>query len=143
MPSAVQDCVFCKIVAGDIPCAKVYENGSVLAFLDIAPAAQGHMLVVPKKHYATLLDLPPDEAEALMEGLRKSGGALRAVCKAEGFNCLQNNFPAAGQVVPHLHWHVIPRFQGDGLLKPWTPVSYADTGVMRNLAEKLTRYMQA
>ena len=133
----MENCIFCKIVKGDIPCAKVYEDDTVLAFLDLNPAGPGHALVVPKKHAATLLELEPGTGDALLQAMRKVGAALRKALAAEGFNCVQNNFSAAGQEVMHLHWHVIPRQAGDGVFKPWSPGAYANMGQMAELAEKL------
>ena len=133
----MDDCIFCRIVKGEIPCSKVYEDEHVLAFLDLNPAAHGHALVVPKKHAATLADLEPGTGDALLQAMRKIGGAQRQAAGAEGFNCLQNNFPAAGQEVMHLHWHVIPRRSGDRLIEPWKPNKYADMEQMNGMAEKL------
>ena len=101
-------CVFCKIVSGDIPCSKVYEDDSVLCFLDINPVEKGHTLVVPKRHSATLMDAPPDDLPKVILAVQKIANALMA-CGADGVNVCQNNNTAAGQLVPHLHFHVIPR----------------------------------
>jgi histidine triad (HIT) family protein len=132
-----EECLFCRIVAGAIPCARVYENDHVLAFLDINPVTPGHTLVVLKGHYPTLLDVPPREAGNLFPALQIVAAALRTELRAEGFHCLQNNFSAAGQTVFHAHWHLIPRAAHDGL-ELWTGKPYADGEQMRRLAETLS-----
>lgn len=127
------DCLFCKIIAGQIPSARVYEDDAVVAFLDINPIAKGHTLVVPKGHYPTLLDLPASEGEALLRALRLVAAAVFKQTAAGGFNIIQNNFGPAGQVVFHSHWHVIPRFTDDGLAD-WPGGAYKDTVEMQELA---------
>lgn len=111
--------IFSKLIRGEIPCHRVYENDHVLAFLDVNPISPGHTLVIPKEHAVTLADLSPDSAAAL-------GRALPALCRAvqqatgcPGYNLLQNNGPVAGQVVMHAHIHIIPRTEGDHLDMPW------------------------
>jgi histidine triad (HIT) family protein len=112
-------CVFCKIVAGNIPCYKLYEDARVLAFLDVGPLSRGHCLIIPKAHYLTL-DLVPDElAGACMHLAPRLGRAVLAATGAAAWNLLQNNGQVAGQVVPHVHFHVIPRAAGDGLGYRW------------------------
>jgi histidine triad (HIT) family protein len=130
-------CLFCKIIAGDIPCAKVYEDDDILAFLDINPTAKGHTLVVPKGHYPTLLDLPPTEGPALLRAMALVGKALMTQCGAGGFNCFQNNFGPAGQMVFHSHWHIIPRFDNDGL-PDWGGKPYDSNDEMLELARALS-----
>jgi histidine triad (HIT) family protein len=133
----VDNCIFCKIIKGEIPCSKVYEDKDVLAFLDLNPAAQGHTLVLPKQHMATLLELNPGTGDALLQAMRKIGRALKNVTAADGFNCIQNNFAAAGQEVLHLHWHVIPRREADKIITAWKPTSYPDVARMGQLAGQL------
>ena len=110
-----ESCIFCRIVKGDIPGTRVYEDDAVFAFLDINPVSKGHLLVIPKGHYETLLDVPESVGAKMLPVLAKLGKAVMAATGAQGFNCLQNNFAASGQIVFHSHWHVIPRFEGDGL----------------------------
>ncbi|MDL2313753.1 HIT family protein [Desulfovibrio sp. OttesenSCG-928-C14] len=138
----MDNCIFCKIIKGEIPCSKVYEDDKVLAFLDLNPASPGHTLLVPKAHAATLLDLGEGFAEAVLAAQKKIGNALMQAAGAEGFNCLQNNFAAAGQEVFHLHWHIIPRTTGDGAIQPWKPGKYEDMGRMSEMAERLNRQIQ-
>lgn len=121
------DCIFCKLVKGEIPCAKVYEDENCIAFLDIGPATPkgGHTLVVPKKHCETLKDVSEDELNAVMKVVKKLSVALMK--DAEGVNVIQNNGQAAGQVVPHLHFHLMPRYENDGVkIAEWSQHSYAE-----------------
>lgn len=101
-------CVFCRIVAGEIPASRILETEDILAFLDIQPIEKGHTLVIPKHHYATLLDVPDEVLARVTSGVRRVAAALLRT-GAEGINVLQSNHACAGQVVPHLHFHVIPR----------------------------------
>lgn len=130
------DCIFCKIVAGEIPCAKVFESESCLAFLDIAPVNAGHALVLPKGHYPTLLDLPAELGSDLMQTLSKVGKAVMEATGADGLNLMQNNFEAAGQLVHHAHFHLVPRFEDDGL-RLWPQTGYDDPEEMTGLAKKI------
>jgi len=116
----MSDCIFCKIASEEIPSTKLYEDGSVLAFLDIKPAAKGHALVIPKKHYHTLLDISHEELRELMAVVQKVAAAVvSTVPGVQGFNVIQSNNEAAGQVIPHLHFHIIPRSKGDKLDFAW------------------------
>jgi histidine triad (HIT) family protein len=108
------DCLFCKIVAGEIPCHKIYEDNSVLAFLDIKPLNPGHTLLVPKEHAENLLDSSTDTATALISTAKKITSAILQSVGASACNITFNNGAAAGQVVLHTHLHIIPRFKGDG-----------------------------
>jgi len=128
-----QDCIFCKIVRGEIPCAKVLETDSVLAFLDIAPINKGHTLVIPKTHLENIWELPAGIAVELHEAIRKVGRALMDGLGAQGMNLGMNNGSAAGQLVFHAHWHLIPRFAGDGLTL-WPQKSYASSEEMNQTA---------
>lgn len=129
-------CLFCKIIAGEIPCARVYEDEHILAFLDISPVAPGHTLVVPKGHYPTLLDFPASEGQALVAAMRRVARAVQSVRGAGGFNCIQNNFGPAGQMVFHTHWHIIPRFENDGL-NDWPGGKYNTIEEMQQLAASI------
>lgn len=135
------DCIFCKIAASEIPSAKIYEDDKVFAFLDLAPAAKGHTLIVPKAHAETILDLPAGFGESVLVAMAKIGRAQMKALGAAGFNCLQNNFSAAGQEVMHLHWHVIPRFEGDGLGLKWAQGKYGSQDEMKLLAGKINSLM--
>lgn len=118
-------CIFCKIVSGDIPAYKVYEDDFVLAFLDVAPVNYGHVLVVPKKHYANMEEVTEDDLCRVMKVVKKVGRSLKENFGAAGYNIQENNDPIAGQVVPHIHFHLIPRLENDGLLL-WAGGRYGD-----------------
>ncbi len=109
------DCIFCKIVNGEIPSYKVYEDDYSFAFLDIHPVHPGHTLVIPKKHYEDFLEADADTLATLSEITQKIAKAVTGGVGADGCNVTTNNGRAAGQVIFHLHWHIIPRFEGDGL----------------------------
>ena len=109
------DCVFCAIAAGEIPCFKVFEDDFALAYLDINPFSEGHTLVVPKAHSAGLLDTDDATLAAVVARVRKVAAHLKDVLGCDGFNIMQNNGEAAGQTVRHVHFHIIPRRNGDAL----------------------------
>lgn len=117
-------CVFCRIVEGSIPAARVLETDAALAFLDIGPLNLGHTLLIPKAHYPTLLELPDDLAAAAAALLPKLCRAVRSATRAEGLNILVNTGPIAGQSVDHVHWHIIPRHRKDRIAWPWQPMTY-------------------
>ena len=104
--------VFCKIVNGDIPCYKVYEDDDVLAFLDISQVTKGHTLVIPKKHYDNFLAVPKETMHKVMDVAQRIGQVAIKFLNAKGVNVLTNCYPAAGQTVNHFHVHVIPRYEG-------------------------------
>lgn len=116
--------IFAKILRGEIPAAKVFETDRALAFLDIGPVNKGHLLVVPKAPAATLSDLPEDVAAHVGSLLPRLCRAVMAATGAEGLNVIVNHGEAAGQTVPHVHWHLIPRFKGDAVHWPWPHQSY-------------------
>lgn len=117
------DCVFCKIVNGDIPSFKVYEDDNVLAFLDHTPVNSGHTIVIPKSHHKTFLDVPDELLDKIMIVIKKIAPAIVVGSGAEAFNLNLNNGQVAGQVVFHAHWHIIPRLSEDNL-KNWTSRNY-------------------
>jgi len=117
-------CVFCKMVAGEIATAKVYEDEAVLAFLDIGPISDGHTLVIPKQHCRRMHGCDPQVLSAVAARLGKIAGAVIAAMGADSYNVLVNNGPAAGQVVEHLHFHIIPRKVGDKVLAGWPSYKY-------------------
>ena len=118
------NCIFCKIAAKQIPALIVHENEAVVAFLDVSPLAHGHLLVIPREHYERIVDMPDEILGQLASSLPRLGRALLEVSGAEGFNVLQNNGGVAGQVVPHVHFHLIPRRGDDGLGYRWNAGSY-------------------
>jgi histidine triad (HIT) family protein len=113
-PDVTDDCIFCKIVAGEIPGRTVHETETTLAFLDANPLAPGHTLVVPKDHYETIGDMPEDVARDVFASLRELVPRIESAVDADASTVGFNNGEAAGQEVPHVHGHVIPRFEGDG-----------------------------
>jgi histidine triad (HIT) family protein len=107
------DCIFCKIVAGEVPCHKIYEDDRVIAFLDIMPVSQGHLLIIPKEHHQTLATVPDGCLSTVLDLAKRLWGAVEQAFQPQGFNILQNNGSQAGQVIPHVHFHLIPRYNGD------------------------------
>lgn len=107
-------CIFCRIVDGDAPSRTVFEDGSTVAFLDVNPLTRGHTLVIPKRHYPRLTDLPSDLAPELYDTLHRLVPAVESAVSADGTTVAFNNGSAAGQEVQHVHGHVVPRFHDDG-----------------------------
>lgn len=135
------DCIFCRIVRGQIPSQKLFEDDRVLAIVDINPVAPGHALVLPKDHHPAFTDLP---ADLLGELAQRTQAVARAVMKAmgaPGFNLLMNNHRCSGQAIPHAHWHVIPRREGDGVSFHWAPGSYGE-GEMAKAASAIRNAMR-
>jgi histidine triad (HIT) family protein len=129
------DCVFCKIVRGELPSYKVYEDEKTLAFLDIHPVSPGHVLVIPKVHAANLFEISAEDWASVQETVRKIAAVLEKATGADGVNLMMNNRKHAGQVVDHAHVHLIPRFKGDGL-KLWPHKEYKE-GEAVSVAEKI------
>jgi len=116
-----EDCVFCKIVNGEIPSAKVYEDEDVYAFLDLSQVTKGHTLVIPKTHVKNIYETPADVAGKLFTRVPAIANAIKAAFKPIGMNLLNNNEAPADQSVFHLHVHLIPRYgKGDGYASNWT-----------------------
>ena len=134
------DCIFCKIAAGDIPAIKVREDDASLAFMDIGPLAEGHVLLIPKAHAETLDDLSADQAAALGRHLPALVGAVKSATGCEGVNVLQNNGRVAHQVVPHVHFHIIPRNSGDEFSFNW-PAGKYPPGRGEQLAEAIAAHL--
>jgi histidine triad (HIT) family protein len=130
------DCIFCKIVAGDIPVSKVLEDDAAIGFMDIGPVAEGHALLIPKEHYETIGDVPKDVAAAVLGRLPQLVAAVEAVTGCQGVNILQNNGAIAGQLVPHVHFHVIPRNPTGEFHFNW-PASKYPEGRMEELGSKI------
>ena len=130
-------CIFCRIVRGELPANKVYEDDEVLAFMDIGPIVKGHVLVIPKAHYDPLTALPPDLLGRIMAVVQRVAAAQQAGLQADGLNLHQSNGACAGQVVPHVHFHLIPRFREDGHQWNWKAGSYSSPEDMNRRAEAI------
>ena len=133
----MNDCIFCRIVRGELPCTKLYEDADVLSFLDIGPLVKGHALVIPKAHFDPLTAVPPDLLGTLIVVAQKIAAAQLAGLHADGVNLHQANGSCAGQVVPHVHFHVIPRFADDGHRWNWAAVKYENPAEMAALGQRV------
>ncbi|MDR0454131.1 MAG: HIT family protein [Deferribacteraceae bacterium] len=131
------ECIFCKIITGEMPSAKIYEDENQIAFLDIFPASVGHTLLVPKQHHINLFDAPKGCAEKVYPALSLIANALRAATGCAGLNIVQNNEEAAGQAVFHSHIHLIPRYKNDGIKVTAAGKDRADIAAITVLAEKI------
>jgi histidine triad (HIT) family protein len=133
----MENCIFCKIVKGEIPCEKIYEDSNVLAFLDIEPINIGHSLVIPKEHFKDIHETPESLVAHMMQAVKKISTALRTSLPCDGVNVTMNNEGAAGQVIFHAHIHVIPRFENDGF-ESWQGKRKYREGEMQKTVEKIT-----
>ncbi len=137
MPTPMDsNCIFCKIVAGQIPCHRIYEDEQVLAFLDIGPLSRGHTLIIPKGHWVTVDAVPEDAASAIGRVLPRLSRAVASATGATAWNILQNNGPAAHQVVEHVHFHIIPKFSDAGLGITW-PAGELDNNEAGSLKQRI------
>ena len=136
---AMQDCVFCKIINGELPAVKIFEDNDSIAFMDIGPIVKGHLLVIPKEHYANLADTPAEILVKLIAVVKKIAAAQKKALQADGVNIMQSNGRAAGQLVDHIHFHVIPRFISDGHHWNWHPQKYADSTEMQVFGDKIKK----
>ncbi|GAB2464472.1 HIT family protein [Comamonas humi] len=130
------ECIFCKLVQGQIPSAKIHEDELTIAFMDIGQVNPGHVLVATKRHAATLFDITPEEASAVMQTARRVALAAQAAFEPEGLNLVQFNGAVAGQTVAHFHLHVLPRHAGDGVGFSW-PRKEPGAAVLQDYAERL------
>ena len=117
------DCIFCKIAAGEIPSKTIYEDEKYRVILDLGPATRGHALILPKNHYANLFELPEEDAKEVICLAKKMATIMKDKLGCDGFNLVQNNGEAAGQTVFHFHMHLIPRYENDGQEIGWKPGS--------------------
>ncbi len=131
-----KDCLFCKIINGEITAERVFENEDFIAIIDIRPVNLGHVLLIPKKHYRNLLDLPEDILSKLGTHLQKLAIAVKEATGADGINIGLNNERAAGQLIFHQHSHIMPRFENDGL-RHWPGKENYTPEDFKNIAEKI------
>lgn len=138
----MSQCVFCKIIAGDIPSVKIYEDELVYAFLDISPINLGHTLVIPKEHHQSASTIPEEVAGRMFHIGSRIGIAMKRELDIDGYNLHLADGTAAGQVVMHAHLHVIPRGVEDGFRWNWRQLQYAE-GEMAEYAQKITKRLNA
>ncbi len=136
----MEDCIFCKIIAGKIPAAKIYEDKNILSFLDIMPANKGHCLVIPRKHSPTLIEMSDDDLSSLMKVAKKVARALSLSFGNGSYNIVMSNGKEAGQIVNHAHIHIIPRFQKDRLRLKWSHLKYEGDEI-NEYAEKIKKFI--
>lgn len=144
MPSQKEknDCIFCKIAKKEIPSEIIYEDKDSFAFLDIHPANEkgGHTLVIPKKHYEMITDIPNNELAVLIAAVKKVSEALMKF--AQGLNILQNNKKVAGQFINHAHFHIIPRYEGDGIIVEKFKTYEYKNNQIKTTAEKIRNLLK-
>jgi histidine triad (HIT) family protein len=133
---SVNGCVFCKMVAGQIPVTKIYEDDVVFSFLDIGPISDGHTLVIPKQHFEKLHQCPAELLGKVCSQLGRIAKAVAGAMNADGYNVLCNNGRAAGQIIEHLHFHIIPRNTGDGVFDRWPAYRY-EKGKIEQIVVKI------
>jgi histidine triad (HIT) family protein len=141
----IQDpsCIFCQIVAGTSQCTLFAQDEVALAFMDIHPANEGHCLVIPKAHYATVFDTPPDVFAAVGRMVVRISIAVRDALQPPGLSLIQANGVAANQTVPHLHVHVLPRRYGDRLPLNWSRTRKSNASTIAEIAERIRQRLPA
>jgi len=135
------DCIFCKIVAGEIPAVKVLDEEMVVAFMDINPSSKGHMLVAPKRHAENIFEISEGDLAAVIKGVKRCATAVKEALKAEGVTVLQLNGKASDQIVPHLHIHIIPRWENDGLSISSWEMKPGDMEEIKGIARKVKEHI--
>ncbi len=134
----MNECLFCKIIRGEIPSIKVYENHNSIAFMDIRPVNTGHILIVSKKHFEDMLAADDETIKDVAVAAKKVALAVKKALNPDGINLAANNGAAAGQVIFHLHWHIIPRLEGDGL-RLWPGRQDVTQEELKEAAEKIKK----
>ncbi|MHA1283737.1 MAG: HIT family protein [Promethearchaeota archaeon] len=132
-----KNCIFCKIIDKEIPAKIVFENDKIVAFLDIFPISKGHTIVVPKKHFQNLEEIPENDLCELIKIVKRLAIEIRRKLNIEGYNLLQNNFEAAGQVINHIHFHIIPRNKNDEKFKLKIPRNQATEEELNSIMQQL------
>ena len=135
------ECIFCKIINGEIPAVKVLDEELVVAFMDINPSSKGHMLVVPKNHAENIFEIPEIDLVALIKAVKRCAKAVKEALHAEGITILQLNGKASDQIVPHLHIHIIPRWRNDGLPISTWEMKPGDMEQIQDTAKKIREYI--
>lgn len=136
----MESCIFCKIIAGEIPSSTLYEDEDFKVILDISPAAKGHAILLPKKHFANLYEMDEETAEKALKIAGKVAKAMKEELLFDGLNVLQNNGEAAGQTVFHYHIHLIPRFHDDRVKMTWAEGKYEEgeaVKLAKSIAERI------
>jgi len=131
------DCIFCKIINGEIPAVKVLDEELVVAFMDINPSSKGHMLVVPKNHAENIFEISESDLATLIKAVKRCAKAVKEALNAEGITILQLNGKASDQIVPHLHIHIIPRWKNDGLSISNWEMKKGDMEEIKNIAQNI------
>ena len=135
------DCIFCKIIAGEIPAIKVLDEDLVLAFMDINPSSRGHLLVVPKQHAENIFEISEGDLAAVTSAVRRCAKAAKEALKAEGVTILQLNGRASDQIVPHLHVHIMPRWENDGLSVSQWEMKPGNMEEIKDIARKVQEHL--
>ncbi|MEA5083986.1 MAG: HIT family protein [Lachnospiraceae bacterium] len=136
----MDNCIFCKIIKGDIPSATIFENEEFKVILDRFPSNQGHVLIMPKQHCANIFEIDPDKAGRLFSLAVKIAGVMKKSLGFTDMNVLQNNGEIAGQTVHHFHMHLIPRYENDGVQVKWSQLDLTDEqieSVRKKIADNL------
>ena len=131
------ECLFCKIAKHEIQSYVVYEDNDIIAFLDIKPVSKGHTVIIPKEHFTNISDASDEILKKIIVVVKKLSNALMKITHAKGFNVCVNNFKAAGQLVDHLHFHIIPRYENDGLTLDKQPQGELDKDEAEEIVDKI------
>jgi histidine triad (HIT) family protein len=124
--NALGECIFCKIIRREIPAQRIFESDSVLAILDAFPVVEGHVLVMPRRHLVSIIEAADEDLAEVMRVVKIVAPAVMKFARADGLNVVSNNGRCAGQVVPHVHFHIVPRREGDGLHGAWKQRKYEE-----------------
>ena len=130
-------CLFCQIISEKIQSKRIYEDDICIGILDIFPVSRGHSLIMPRMHYNTIEDIPENVLKHLIIVVKELGGKIHKKLNVDGYNILQNNFPAAGQVINHFHIHIIPRLKNDSKFKLKIPKIQVDDNQLENIRSKI------
>lgn len=133
----MSNCIFCKIISGDIPSSVLYEDEDFKVIMDISPASRGHAIILTKKHFENLYEIDDEVAKKVLVVAKKVAKAMKKELNCDGLNLLQNNGEDAGQSVFHIHFHLIPRYKGDSVKLKWVPGEY-ENGEAMELAKRIS-----